>query len=67
MQIFGHPLGDQETEKADLQPLVDRVSQGLPTWKAEMMSRAGQAVLVKVKMSAVPVHTAIVLTISVRS
>jgi hypothetical protein len=63
-KYLGIPLAIRKLKKTELQPLVDRVSQGLPTWKAGMMSRAGRALLVKVKMSVVPVHTAIALTIS---
>jgi hypothetical protein len=50
--------------KKDLQPLIDKVSAGLPTWKEGLMSCARRAVLVKTKMSAMPVHTAIVVVIS---
>lgn len=45
-------------------PLIDKISAGLPTWKANMMTRAGRNVLVKVKKSAIPVHTAIAVALS---
>jgi hypothetical protein len=51
-------------KKEALQPLIDKVTAGLPTWKAGLMTQAGRAILVKAKMSAVPVHTAIATTIS---
>jgi hypothetical protein len=63
-KYLGITLAIQKLKKVELQPLVDRVSQGLATWKAGLMSRAGRAVLVKVKMSVVPVHIAIALMIS---
>jgi hypothetical protein len=60
----GVPLSVTKLKRNDLQPLIDRVSSNLPTWKAGMMTAAGRAVLVKTKMSAVPVHTAIATAIS---
>jgi len=64
IRYLGIPLSVHKLKKSDLQPLVDRVVAGLPTWKAGLMTKAGRAVLVKVKMSAVPVHTAIAISIS---
>ena len=33
--------------KAQVQPIIDRIADQLPGWKAEIMTRAGQAIMVK--------------------
>jgi len=55
---LGIPLAARKLKKCELQPLVDKVNDCLPTWKAKLLSKAGRAVLVKAKLSAIPVHTA---------
>lgn len=50
--------------KGDLQPLIDRVAAALPTWKANLLNRAGRTVLIKVKLSAIPTHTAMAIALS---
>jgi len=64
MCYLGIPLAVGKLRKCDLQPLVDKVNDSLPTWKAKWLSKAGRAVLVKTKLSAIPVHTAMVITLS---
>lgn len=63
-KYLGVPLSVTKLKKNDLMPLVDKIKSGLPTWKARMMSRAGRSVLVKVKMSAIPIHMAIAVALS---
>lgn len=63
-RYLGIPLAPTRLRKNDLLPLVDKISAGLPTWKANLLTRAGRTVLVKVKMSAIPVHTAIAVALS---
>ena len=50
--------------KSALQPLVDKVANRLPTWKAALLNRAGRVVLTKSTLSAIPTHTALAVTIS---
>jgi len=64
IQYLGIPLSIHKPKKSDLQHLVDKVVAGLPTWKAGLLTKAGRTVLVKSKMSAVPVYTAIAISIS---
>ena len=64
IQYLGIPLSIHKPKKSDLQHLVDKVVVGLPTWKAGLLTKAGRTVLVKSKMSAVPVYTAIAISIS---
>jgi hypothetical protein len=62
-KYLGVPLSIHKLKKEDLQPLIDKVSASLPTWKAGLMSCVGRVVLVKTKMSVVPIHTAIAMVI----
>jgi hypothetical protein len=63
-KYLGIPLSVYKLKKEALQPLINKVATGLPTWKAGLLTQAVRAILVKAKMSAVPVHTAIATTIS---
>jgi hypothetical protein len=42
--------------KVHLQPLVDKVSATIPTWKAQLMNKAGRLTMVEVVMSAKCTH-----------
>jgi len=64
IKYLGIPLSVGKLRKCDLQPLVDRVADALPIWKAKMLNKAGRAVLVKTKLSAIPIHTAMAITLS---
>ena len=43
---------------------VDAVASRIPTWKGKLMNTAGRATLVKLTLSAIPVHMYIVVSIS---
>ena len=47
-----------------MQPLVDKIMTGLPPWKANLLTKAGRTVLVKAKLSAIPFHTALAISLS---
>ena len=64
VKYLGIPLAISRLKKSDLQPLVDKVANCLPTWKASLINKAGRAVLIKAKLSAIPVHTALAIEIS---
>ena len=61
---LGIPLAISRLKKTDLQPLVDRVANCLPAWKAQLISKAGRTVLIKSKLSVIPIHTALAIEIS---
>jgi hypothetical protein len=44
-----------------LLPLIDKVADYLPGWKAYLMNRAGRLVMVKVVLTAVPIYHLITL------
>ena len=55
IRYLGIPLSIYKLRKCDLQHLVDKVIASLPTWKAGLLTKAGRTVLVKTKMSTIPV------------
>ena len=58
---LGLPLSFGKPTKEVLLPLVDKVSDCLPGWKASLMNRAGRLVLVKVVLTAIPIYHLIAL------
>ena len=64
IKYLGIPLGIQHLSKADLQPLIDKVANRLPTWKAGLLNRAGRTVLIKSTLSAIRTHTALAIKLS---
>jgi len=58
---LGLPLSLGKPTKEVLLPLVDKVSEYLPGWKASLMNRAGRLVMVKVLLTAVPIYILIAL------
>jgi hypothetical protein len=60
----GVPLSIFKLNKVDLQPLIDSVADHLPTWKVGLILRAGRTSLVKSTLSAIPIHTSIVVHVS---
>jgi hypothetical protein len=58
---LGLPLTIRKPSKAELQPLIDKVSNKLPGWKASLMSRAGRLVMVKVVLSSIPIYSMLAL------
>ncbi|WVZ76358.1 hypothetical protein U9M48_024338 [Paspalum notatum var. saurae] len=53
---LGIPLTIRKQSKADLMPLVDKVADCLPKWKASLLNRAGRLVVVRNVISAIPLH-----------
>lgn len=53
---LGIPLTTRRPSAAQLQPLVDKVADCLPIWKAWLMNKAGRLALVKFILCAIPVH-----------
>jgi len=53
---LGLPLSSGKPTREVLLPLVDKVADYLPGWKASLMNRAGGLVLVKAVLTAVPIY-----------
>jgi hypothetical protein len=60
-QYLGLPLTIRKPSTDVLLPLVDKVADLLPGWKASLMNRAGRVVLTRVVLSAVPTYMLIAL------
>uniref|UniRef100_A0A453EUU2 Reverse transcriptase domain-containing protein n=1 Tax=Aegilops tauschii subsp. strangulata TaxID=200361 RepID=A0A453EUU2_AEGTS len=58
---LGIPLTIRRPTTAQLLPLLDKVAARLPIWKAWLMNRAGRLELVKLVLSAIPLHQLLVL------
>lgn len=63
-RYLGVPLSLRRLRRAGERPLVDAVAAKIPTWKAGLLTNAGQALLTKVTLSAVPVHMSIACCLS---
>ena len=61
---LGIPLGIKKLKKIDMQPLIDKVAKRLPSWKANLLNKAGRTVLIKSTLSAIPTHTVVPIKIS---
>jgi hypothetical protein len=59
MKYLGIPLSLYKLPRLMLQPLVDRVTDRLPTWKGSLMHRSGDLTLIKTTLSAILVYTSI--------
>jgi hypothetical protein len=53
---LGLPLSIHKPTKEVLLPLVDKVADLLPRWKAQLMNRAGRLIMVRVVMTATPIY-----------
>lgn len=47
VKYFGIPLSIRKLTAAAFQPLIDRLADKLPTWRASIMPRAGHLALIR--------------------
>jgi hypothetical protein len=64
IKYLGAPLSITKLPKASLQPLVDRMTGRLPSWKGNLMNRRGRLALIKTTLIAMTVYTAICIKLS---
>jgi len=55
-KYIGLPLSIRKLTKEQLQPVIDRIADQLPGWKADLMTRAGRAVQVQYVLTAMMVY-----------
>jgi hypothetical protein len=60
-KYLGLPLSHKKLTAVDLLPLIDKIADKLPGWKAALMHPAGRNVLVKAVLTAIPIHHLMVL------
>ncbi|WVZ90185.1 LOW QUALITY PROTEIN: hypothetical protein U9M48_036512, partial [Paspalum notatum var. saurae] len=58
---LGLPLGVRKPTKAMLLPLIDKVADYFPGWKAYLMNRAGRLVMIRAVLTATTIHHLIAL------
>jgi hypothetical protein len=63
-KFLGIPLAIIRLPCEAYQPVIDRIADKLPTWKASMMPRAGRPALIKSVLAAIPLHQLIVLSLN---
>lgn len=56
IQYLGLPLSLFRLSKTDLQPLVDKVASGVPTWVAALLKKSGRLVYLNSKLAATPIY-----------
>jgi hypothetical protein len=61
LSYLGIPLTIRKPTAAQLQPLVDRMANKLPTWKSRLMQKPGRLAMVKSVLGAIPIHQLLVL------
>ena len=62
-KYLGLPLSVRKVTDVDLQPIMDKIVDMLPGWKAVLMYMAGHVVLVKAVRTAVLLYTLIALDV----
>ena len=55
-KYLGMPLGVKKLTKSDLYPLIDKITDRLPGWKATLINPASRATLVKSILIAIPIY-----------
>jgi hypothetical protein len=61
LTYLGIPFTIRKPTSAQMQSVVDRIANRLPTWKAHLMDKAGRLVMVKSVLGAIPIHQLLVL------
>jgi hypothetical protein len=64
-KYLGLPLSPKKLTSDQVQAIVDRVASLLPSWKAELMTRAGRVILVQFVMTAKMIYAALALDLPV--
>ena len=55
------PLSLRKLTKEQVQPIIDRIADQLPGWKADLMTRAGRRVLVQSVLTGMLIYLAMAL------
>uniref|UniRef100_J3KU06 Reverse transcriptase zinc-binding domain-containing protein n=1 Tax=Oryza brachyantha TaxID=4533 RepID=J3KU06_ORYBR len=55
------PLTIRKPSKTEFLPLVDKVANSLPGWKAALMNKAGRLITVRMVLSATPIYAMMML------
>jgi len=55
-KYLGVPLSLRKLSKAQIQPIIDKIADQLPGWKADLLTRAGRKVLVQFVLTSMLVY-----------
>jgi len=53
---LGLPLHIRPLRRVDVQPIIDKIANRLPSWKAKFINKAGRLKLVNTVLSLIPVY-----------
>lgn len=62
-RYLGLPLSIRRLNKTDLQPILNKVADSLPGWKAALMAKSGRLIVVRFVITAMPIHLLIALDV----
>jgi len=60
-KYLGLPLSIKKLICAQLQPIIDKIAEKLPGWKADLLNRAGRAILVQYVLTKMLLYVATAL------
>lgn len=63
VQISGPASLHTSPHGNDLKPIIDRIADALPGWKAALMARSGHLILVQAVLTAIPIYLLITLDV----
>jgi hypothetical protein len=64
-RYLGPPLSLKKFTRDQLQPIIDRIADQLPGWKADLLTKPGRKILVQYVMTGMLIHLAMVLDLPV--
>jgi len=59
--FIGLPLSLQKLKKAQIQPIIDKIADQLPGWKADLITKAGRRILVQFVLTSMLIYLAMTL------
>ena len=60
-KYLGVPLSPHKLTKAQAQPIIERIADRLPSWKADLLTKAGRSVLVQYVLTSMLIYLVLVL------
>jgi len=61
--IFGFAAIDKEDDKAESQPIIDKIPDMLPGWKVALLNTVGRSVLIHAVLTIVPIYMLIAMDV----
>ena len=63
MQIFGFAAVDKEDDKAESQPIIDKIPDMLPGWKVALLNTAERSVLIHAMLTIAAIYMLIAMDV----